>query len=190
MAEVLYEKIAEAAALTPEDTVFDLYCGTGSIALFLASRVRDVIGVEIMEKAIHDAKYNAKQNCVENAAFLCAKAEQAFANLRRDQIDADVLILDPPRKGCHPKLIESILKAKTPRLVYVSCEPATLARDIAALCKEGKYEVTFVQPVDMFPGTAKVETVVLLSKLKSNTSIEVKIDLNEMDLTKSESKAT
>ena len=164
MAEVLYEEIAKAAELSEQETVFDLYCGTGSIALFLAADAQDVIGIDTVEEAVSDAKHNAKLNEISNATFLCDKAEKALANMRRDQIDADVIILDPPRKGCHPTLIDTIHKTKTPRIVMVSCEPATLARDVSSLCRDGHYAVTRVQPVDMFPGTAKIEAVVLLER--------------------------
>lgn len=163
----LYEKALEYAALTGEETVWDLYCGTGSISLFLAQQAKQVYGVEIIPQAIEDAKANAKDNQMNNLEFFVGKAEEVFVEACRESKDryaADVVVVDPPRKGCQEELLRAVLDMEPQRVVYVSCDPATLARDLKILCEE-KYEIVKVQPVDMFPHTVHVETVCLLSKL-------------------------
>lgn len=164
-AEKLYE-IAADYAQPDGKTVLDLYCGAGTIGLSIARRAKQIIGVEIVESAVKDAVYNAKQNGIENARFICANASQAAVQLKDEGIRPDVVILDPPRKGAEKALIETIANGFAPeRVVYVSCDPATLARDLAVFAGLG-YVTQKVQPVDMFPTTSHVETVVLLSKVQ------------------------
>ncbi|WP_099203922.1 23S rRNA (uracil(1939)-C(5))-methyltransferase RlmD [Scatolibacter rhodanostii] len=188
-AEILYRKAAEYAGLTGNEILLDFYCGIGTIGLSMAHQAKKVIGVEIIPDAIVNAKENAKRNRITNAEFICGDAAQAALELRSQNEIPDVIIVDPPRKGCDLSLIETIVNLSPKRVVYVSCDPATLARDLRIFAEKG-YHVTEVTPVDMFPRTAHVESVVLLSKLKSTDAIEVNIDLDEIDLTKSESKAT
>ncbi len=188
--EKLYGTALEYAGLTGNETVWDLYCGIGTISLFLAQRAKQVYGVEIVPEAIEDARRNAKLNGIENAEFYLGKSEEVLPKkLAEENVKADVIVVDPPRKGCEEALLKAILEMGVPKVVYVSCDSATLARDLRYLC-DGGYEVERVRGVDMFGNSGHVETVVLLSKLKSAKSIEVKIELDEMDLTIAESKAT
>ncbi len=159
---VLYQTALEYAGLTGKETVWDLYCGTGTISLFLAQRAGHVIGVEVIPKAVENAKENARYNHIDNCEFIAGKAEDLVAELPR----ADVIVVDPPRKGLDHVVIETILKAAPERIVYVSCDSATLARDLAHF-QEGGYRVRKVQPVDQFCHTVHVETIVLLQKLNS-----------------------
>ena len=187
-AKVLYEKALEFAALEPNSVIIDAYCGIGTISLLFArEEQRKVIGIEFNPQAIKDAEANAKLNKIDNTEFLTGLSEEVLPELLAE-ISPDAVILDPPRKGCDAALIDALLVSAPPKIVYVSCDAATLARDLRVL--GGKYDVARVQPVDMFPFTNHVETVVLLSKLKSTESIEVRIDLDEMDLTQAERKAT
>lgn len=163
--EVLYGKALEYAELTGNETVFDLYCGIGTISLFLSEKAKKVIGVEIVPDAIADAKKNAKLNGIENAEFLVGEAEKVIPQLYDEGIRADVVVVDPPRKGCEEVLLRTLVDMQPQRIVYVSCNPSTLARDLKFLCENG-FEVKEVQPVDMFPWTGHVETVVLLSRVK------------------------
>lgn len=165
MAEKLYEKAAEYA--NPEGKkILDLYCGAGTIGLSMAKKAESIIGVEIVPEAIEDAKFNAKNNGIENTRFICADAAKAAEDLAKEGITPDVVIVDPPRKGCTPELIEVIAKDFCPqRVVYVSCDPATLARDINILSKFG-YQLIEYTPVDLFPRTSHVETVALLQYAK------------------------
>ncbi|AEB75128.1 RNA methyltransferase [Clostridium botulinum] len=160
--EVLYNKALEYAALTGNEVVFDAYCGTGTISLFLSKNAKKVYGVEIVEDAIENAKINAKENNVNNAEFIVGKSEEVIPNLIKQGIKADVVVVDPPRKGCDKSLLDAIGNMKPDRIVYVSCDPGTLARDLAILDELG-YETKEVQPVDMFPQTGHVENVVLLN---------------------------
>ncbi|MDE6203331.1 MAG: 23S rRNA (uracil(1939)-C(5))-methyltransferase RlmD [Lachnospiraceae bacterium] len=188
--ERLYSLALSYAGLTGKETVWDLYCGIGTISLFLAKNAKQVYGVEIVPQAIEDARQNAADNGIENAQFLVGKAEEVLPEMYEQKgISADVIVVDPPRKGCDGACLETILKMMPERVVYVSCDSATLARDLKVLC-DGGYELKKGRVVDMFPMTIHVETCVLLSKLKSTQHIEVKIDLDEVDLTKAESKAT
>lgn len=188
--EKLYGTALEYAGLTGNETVWDLYCGIGTISLFLAQRAKQVYGVEIVPEAIEDAKRNAKLNGIENAEFYVGKSEEVLPQkLAEENVKADVIVVDPPRKGCEEALLKAILEMGVPKVVYVSCDSATLARDLRYLC-DGGYEVERVRGVDMFGNSGHVETVVLLSKLKSADIIEVEIELDDMDLTTSESKAT
>lgn len=163
-AEHLYEKAAEYAE--PDGaTVLDLYCGAGTIGLSMAHRAQTVIGVEIVPEAIKDAKENARRNGIENARFLCADAAQAAQRLLEEGIRPDVIVVDPPRKGCAPELLQAVFRFAPDRLVYISCDSATLARDLNVL-QQGGYAVNAVTPFDMFPRTGHVETVVLMSRVK------------------------
>ncbi|MBP3283918.1 MAG: 23S rRNA (uracil(1939)-C(5))-methyltransferase RlmD [Clostridia bacterium] len=162
--EVLYRKALEFADLSGNETVFDLYCGIGSISLFLAKKAKRVYGVEVVKPAVQNAKENAKENGITNAVFYCGKAEEVVPKLYSEGIRADVVVVDPPRSGCDKVLIDTILEMKPKKIVYVSCNPGTLARDVAAL--EG-YEVKMVQPVDMFPWSFHVETVVEICKVET-----------------------
>lgn len=166
MAEKLYEYAADYA--NPEGrTVIDLYCGTGAIGLSLANRAKSVIGVEIVPDAIKDAEYNAKENGIKNARFICADAAKAAQKLRDEGVKSDVVIVDPPRKGCDKEVLEIIANNFCPeRLVYVSCDPATLARDCKILSELG-YEVVEATPVDLFPRTTHIETAALLVRTVS-----------------------
>ncbi|MDS0526240.1 23S rRNA (uracil(1939)-C(5))-methyltransferase RlmD [Clostridium sp. SHJSY1] len=159
--EVLYNKALEFAGLTGKETVFDAYCGTGTITLFLSKKAKKVYGVEVIEPAIINAWENAKINSVDNVKFSVGKSEDVIPSLINDGIKADVIVVDPPRKGCDVKLLHAIGETKPERVVYVSCDPSTLARDLKIL-EEAGYRPVEVQPVDMFPQTAHVENVVKL----------------------------
>ena len=162
--EVLYAKALEFAQLSADETVFDIYCGIGTISLFLAQKAKKVIGVEIVAEAIADAKSNAVNNGFDNCEFHVGKAEKVIPKLYEDGYTADVVVVDPPRKGCEPEVLETILAMAPKRIVYVSCKPSTMARDVKILCESGAYEVTQVQPVDQFGHTVHVECVVKLEK--------------------------
>ena len=188
--EKLYAKALEYAGLTGNETVWDLYCGIGTISLFLAKNARKVYGVEIVPQAIEDARNNAKRNGIDNAEFFVGKAEEvvpAFYEkaLKQAQdseagksIRPDVVVVDPPRKGCEEVLLETIVKMQPQRIVYVSCDSATLARDLKFLSANG-YAVKKVQPVDQFGHSVHIETVVLLSHKKPDGHINVKVEFGE-----------
>lgn len=161
--EVLYNKALEYADLSGDEVVFDAYCGTGTISLFLSQKAKKVYGVEIISQAIDNAKVNAKVNNIDNAEFFVGKSEEVIPELIEKGIIPDVIVVDPPRKGCDSKLLDALGKAKPRRIVYVSCDPSTLARDLKYLEQEG-YNTVEVQPVDMFPMTKHVENVALLVK--------------------------
>ncbi len=162
--EKLYSLALDYAGLTGEETVWDLYCGIGTISLFLARKAKQVYGVEIVPRAIEDAKENARRNNINNAEFFVGKAEEVLPEkYENENIYADVIVVDPPRKGCDSECLNTILKMQPKRVVYVSCDSATLARDLKILC-EGGYEVKKVRAVDQFGHTVHVETVCLLSK--------------------------
>lgn len=163
-AQVLYEKAAEFAAPQGDESILDLYCGTGTIGLSMASRAREVIGVESVPQAVENARENARRNGIPNASFLCADAAAAASQLAAQGKLPHTVILDPPRKGCAPGLIDTIAQMAPERVVYVSCDPATLARDLRVFAGYG-YCFGRVQPVDMFPGTGHVECVVLMSRV-------------------------
>lgn len=162
-AEKLYNKAMEFAALTGKETVIDLYCGTGTITLFLAKHAKEVYGIEIVPSAIKDAHKNAGDNHCSNASFLLGDASIKLPELVAQGVKPDVVLLDPPRAGCEERVLASIAQVKPERIVYVSCNPASLARDLAYLSAHG-YDVPLVQPVDMFPMTAHVECVALLER--------------------------
>ena len=214
----LYSKALEYADLHGEETVWDLYCGIGTISLFLAQKAKFVRGVEIVPAAIEDAKRNAQINHIENVEFFVGKAEEVLPReYEKNGVYADVIVVDPPRKGCDEMLLKTILKMQPKRVVYVSCDSATLARDLRFLCDNG-YELKKVCGVDQFPQTVHVETVVLLSQhrdkstcldergsrqiemqasrlasllvQKPDDTIEIDLDLDELDATSAELKAT
>ena len=195
--EKLYGLALEYADLKGDETVWDLYCGIGTISLFLAQKAKQVYGVEIVPQAIDDAKENAKINAIDNAEFFVGKAEEVlpeyYAEYEREHngetAHADVIVVDPPRKGCDETLLETIVKMQPEKVVYVSCDSATLARDLKYLCANG-YEIRMCRGVDQFPQTVHVETVVLLSRKTPDDTIEVDLDLDELDITSAESKAT
>ncbi len=162
--KVLYNKAIELANITKDDVVADVYCGTGTIGIFAAKYARKVIGIEIVASAVEDAKINAKANNVNNIEFICGDAGKCTQILADQNTSIDVAIVDPPRKGLDVATIEALQKMNPSRLVYVSCNPATLARDCSLLSKS--YKIKYVQPVDMFPMTTHVETVVLLHRVK------------------------
>lgn len=162
-AQRLYETALSYAALEGKENVIDLYCGTGTITLFLAQKARHALGIEIVAPAIADARKNARDNHIKNSEFICADAAKELPLLVRDGIRPDVVVLDPPRAGCERPVLDAILAVRPKRVVYVSCGLASLARDAAILC-EGGYKIRQVQPVDMFPHTSHVESVVLMSK--------------------------
>ena len=188
--EKLYSLALEYAGLTGKESVWDLYCGIGTISLFMALRAKEVYGVEIIPQAIDDARQNAVRNHIANAEFFVGKAEEVLpAVYEKEESHPDVIVVDPPRKGCDEKCLDTMLKMAPSRIVYVSCDSATLARDLKLLCTGG-YRLERVRPVDQFAHTVHVETVALLSQQKPDDVIEVEIELDELDLTSAESKAT
>lgn len=195
--EKLYSLALEYAGLKGNETVWDLYCGIGTISLFLAQCAKKVYGVEIIPQAIRDARENARINGIENAEFFVGKAEEVLPEYYGEyarkhnggQAGADVIVVDPPRKGCDEVLLDTIVKMAPEKVVYVSCDPATLARDLKILCGNG-YELKRVRAVDQFPMSVHVETVVLLSQQKPDDTIEIDLDLDELDATSAELKAT
>ena len=164
--EVLYGKALEYAQLTGNETVFDLYCGIGTISLFLSEKAKKVIGVEVVPEAIEDAKENALLNNITNTQFIVGEAEVVIPRLYAEGIRADVVVVDPPRKGCDEVLLNTLVEMQPQRIVYVSCNPSTLARDLKYLHQHG-FETREVQPVDMFPWSGHVECVVLMSRVKN-----------------------
>ena len=191
-AERLYGIAAEYAQLEPDDVLLDLYCGMGTIGLSMANHCRELIGVEIIPEAIDSAKANAARMGDAVAAksrFFCADAGEAAARLAAEGLRPDVIMLDPPRKGCDETTLSAVAQMSPRRVVYVSCNPSTAARDAAWLGQHG-YRAEKVQPVDLFPRTKHVETVCLLSKLNAKQHIEVDIHMDELDLTDAEKKAT
>lgn len=196
--EKLYSLALSYAGLTGKETVWDLYCGIGTISLFLAQKAGKVYGVEIVPQAIEDARSNAALNGITNASFFVGKAEEVLPEFYEkesrkpdaDMLHPDVIVVDPPRKGCDEKCLETMLRMKPERIVYVSCDPATLARDLKILC-EGGYELRKVRPVDQFGHTTHVETVVLLSKgMFDSRKVKVDFSLEDMDLSEFKGKAT
>lgn len=196
--EKLYSLALSYAGLTGRETVWDLYCGIGTISLFLAQKAGKVYGVEIVPQAIEDARSNAALNGITNASFFVGKAEEVLPEFYEkesrkpdaDMLHPDVIVVDPPRKGCDEKCLETMIRMKPERIVYVSCDPATLARDLKILCGGG-YELRKVRPVDQFGHTTHVETVVLLSKgMFDSRKVKVDFSLEDMDLSEFKGKAT
>ena len=205
--EKLYSLALSYAGLSGKESVWDLYCGIGTISLFLSGKASKVYGVEVVPQAIEDAKQNAANNGITNAEFFVGKAEEVLPEFygrkdavshsagsaeqgREGMLHPDVIVVDPPRKGCDEMCLDTMLKMSPDRIVYVSCDSATLARDLRILC-DGGYELKRIRPVDMFPQTVHVETVCLLSKLhEAKHHVNVRLDMDELDLTSAESKAT
>ena len=205
--EKLYSLALSYAGLSGKESVWDLYCGIGTISLFLSGKSSKVYGVEVVPQAIEDAKQNAANNGITNAEFFVGKAEEVLPEFygrkdavshsagsaeqgREGMLHPDVIVVDPPRKGCDEMCLDTMLKMAPDRIVYVSCDSATLARDLRILC-DGGYELKRIRPVDMFPQTVHVETVCLLSKLhEAKHYVNVTVDMDEMDITSAESKAT
>ena len=192
--EKLYSQALEYAGLKGDETVWDLYCGIGTISLFLAQKAKQVYGVEIVPPAIDDARENALLNGIENAQFFVGKSEEILPKYYKDyeeqhggeKAHADVIVVDPPRKGCDAELLETILKMQPERIVYVSCDSATLARDLKILCegaqedeKTAGYQIEKWRAVDQFPMTTHVETVVLLSHKKADSYIHIDVEFGE-----------
>ena len=191
-AERLYGVASQYAQLTPDDTLLDLYCGMGTIGLSMADQCRELIGVEIVPEAIESAKANAArmgETVAAKSRFFCADAGQAATQLAAEGLHPDIVMLDPPRKGCDEATLSAVVRMAPRRVVYVSCNPATAARDAAWLEKNG-YHAEKVQPVDLFPRTKHVEAVLLLTKLNVERHIEVDVSMDELDVTAAESKAT
>ena len=189
-AQRLYEAAITQAEITKNDTVLDLYCGVGTITLAMASAAGKVIGVEVIPQAVEDAKDNAKRNGIENAEFFCGDAGQAALELEAKGIRADVVVVDPPRKGLNADTIEALHRFAPRRIVYVSCDPATLARDVALL-KERGYVLKNALAADLFPRCSHVETVVLLSKGEVDSKkIRVEFSLEDMDMSEFQDGAT
>ena len=187
--ECLY---AQVKAFLPEKDGFeaiDVYCGTGTISMILSKRAKHVTGIENIKPAVEDAARNAERNGAGNADFICADAAEALPELIEKGTRPDVIVIDPPRKGCDKAVLNAITGSAVQRVIYVSCDPATLARDVRILV-DGGYSIQKVQPIDMFPQTAHVETVCLLSKLNAKQHIEVNLEMDELDLTDAEKKAT
>ena len=193
--EKLYTTALEYAGLTGQETVWDLYCGIGTISLFLAQRAKQVYGVEIVPQAIDDARENAKRNGITNAQFFVGAAEEVLPAYYRGESPRtamgspgqslgasmrhpDVIVVDPPRKGCDSACLETMVEMQPQRIVYVSCDPATLARDVKYLCEQG-YELKRVRACDMFPNSFHVETVCLLSNRKPDTKVRIDVDLED-----------
>lgn len=191
-AERLYGVAAQYAQLTSDDALLDLYCGMGTIGLSMAERCRELIGVEIVPEAIESAKANAArmgETVAAKSRFFCADAGQAATQLAAEGLHPDIVMLDPPRKGCDEATLSAVVRMAPRRVVYVSCNPATAARDAAWLEKNG-YHAEKVQPVDLFPRTKHVEAVLLLTKIHVERHIEVDVSMDELDVTAAESKAT
>ena len=176
--EVLYRTAIDAAQLTGAETLLDAYCGTGTIGLCASDGCKQLIGVELNADAIRDAKENARRNGVENARFLCDDAGRFMQKLAKEGNAPDVVMMDPPRAGSDQKFLQSLLMLKPKRVVYVSCNPETLARDLRVLV-DGGYRAEWATPVDMFPGTEHVETVVLLSHKKADSYIHIDVEFGE-----------
>ncbi|HEO7347684.1 TPA: 23S rRNA (uracil(1939)-C(5))-methyltransferase RlmD [Streptococcus agalactiae] len=189
MAEKLYQKAIDFSDLNSEDIVIDAYSGIGTIGLSVAKQVKHVYGVEVVEKAVSDAKENATRNGITNSTYVADSAENAMAKWLKEGIKPTVIMVDPPRKGLTESFVYSAAQTKADKITYISCNSATMARDIK-LFEELGYHLVKIQPVDLFPMTHHVETVALLSKLNVDKHIDVEIKLDELDLTSAESKAT
>ena len=188
-AERLYAKAIEYTQLTGEETVLDLYCGAGTITLALAPHAKRVLGAEIVPEAIDDARENAARSGVENAEFFCGDASDVAKKLAQENLRPDVITVDPPRKGLAEDVVESIARMQPERVVYVSCDSATMARDVKRFATLG-YRAVRACAVDLFPRADHVETVVQLVRKKPDTYIDITVDMDELDLTSSEAKAT
>lgn len=168
--KTLYDKALEYAQIGAKDIVIDAYCGIGTISLFLAEQAKKVYGVEVVPEAIDDAKKNAKLNGITNAEFFVGEAEKVMPWWKMQGLDPDVIVVDPPRKGCDEELLKAMIDMQPKRIVYVSCNPSTLARDLRVL-EDGGYETKEVQPVDMFPMTEHVEVIVSIQRKNTSKSL-------------------
>ena len=188
--EVLYNTAISFAYLRGNETIIDAYCGIGTIGLAASGRAGNVIGIELNKNAVRDARRNTKENEVKNAHFFAGDAGEFMQKMAARGEKADVVFMDPPRAGSNKRFMDCLIRIKVPKIVYVSCGPESLARDLRYLTGNG-YRVEKIQPVDMFPWTGHVETVCLLSKLSgAKNSIDVKVDMDELDVTSAETKAT
>ena len=188
-AEQLYREAAQLAALQPNETLLDLYCGAGTIGLSMVQPGQKLIGVEVVHSAVENARQNAVRAGVTDAEFLCADAGKASQILAERGLRPDVIVLDPPRKGCDNDTLQAVVRMAPSRIIMVSCNPATMARD-AAILREMGYDLQCYRPVDLFPRTSHCETICLLSKLNAKQHIEINLDMDELDLTDAEKKAT
>jgi len=190
--ERLYETALQFAAPQKGDRVLDAYCGIGTIGIACAKNYEDisVIGFDNNANAVHDAEVNARINGLENIEYRCSDAEDIAAELMAEEDNIRIAFLDPPRAGCGKNFLDAVHTISPEKIVYVSCNPESLAKDLAYLKKNGGYKVNKIQPVDMFPRTTHVETVCLLSKLNAKQHIEINLDMDELDLTDAEKKAT
>ena len=189
MAERVYRLAGELAELKGNEVLLDLYCGAGLIGLSLAKNVKKVVGIEIVSAAVKNAEQNARDNGITNAEFHCGDASLVGELISKKGYEFDIAIVDPPRKGCSSDVIEALANSGVEKIIYVSCNSATLARDINLL-KEKGYTAKKVIPADLFPRTVHVETVVLLSQRRPDAHIDIKLDLSELDITAAETKAT
>jgi len=188
-AQRLYQKGVELAELTGEELVLELYCGAGTITLTMADKAKKVIGAEIVPEAVENARENAARNGITSVEFHCADAAEIAVKLAREQLRPDVVVVDPPRKGLAEEVVDSIAAMGPKRVVYISCDPGTLGRDVKRFAELG-YQLKSAAAVDLFPRTCHVETVCLLSKLNAKQHIEINLDMDELDLTDAEKKAT
>ena len=187
--EILYRTAIEYAGLTGKERILDAYCGIGTIGLIAAEKAKEVISVELNSDAVRDARVNAKRNGITNVQFYTADAGTFMTDLAAQDVSVDVVLMDPPRAGSDEAFLSSAIRLGPKKIVYISCNPETLARDLKYLTGKG-YAVRKIQPVDMFGFTEHVETVVLLSQQKPDDTIEVDLDLDELDITSAETKAT
>ena len=187
--EKLYSTAIDFAELKGNETVLDAYCGTGTIGIVASDKAKQVIGVELNKDAVKDAIHNAKLNSVDNIRFFCADAGKFMVGMAEEREKVDVVLMDPPRAGSDLPFLKSVVTLAPEKVVYISCNIETQARDLGFLCKNG-YKVRRIQPVDMFPHTSHIETVVLLSQRRPDAHIDIKLDLSELDITAAETKAT
>ena len=187
--EKLYSTAIDFAGLTGNERVIDAYCGIGTIGIIAAKKAKEVIAVEVNKDAVFDAKNNAKRNSTDNIKFYCDDAGKFMTKMAAEGESADVVLMDPPRAGSDEAFLSSVVTLNPKKVVYISCNPETQARDLKYLTQHG-YKVRKIQPVDMFPHTGHIETVVLLSQRRPDTHIDIKLDLSELDITSAETKAT
>lgn len=187
--EILYREALKLAKLTKKDKVIDAYCGIGTIGLIASRQAGSVLGIELNREAVKDARENAKHNQCKNIEFACADAGEYMVEMEQAGEKADVVIMDPPRSGSNEAFLSSVCRLSPNRIVYISCGPQSLARDLDYLTAHG-YRTERIQPVDLFPMTVHVETVILLSRKAPDAEIKVRLDMSELDITSAESKAT
>lgn len=187
--EILYRKALEFADIDKDDVVIDAYSGVGTIGIIASRYAKEVISVELNKDAVKDAKINASINKLKNIRFFCADATQFLLDAAKENIKVDIVLMDPPRAGSTLAFMKSVCELAPEKIIYISCNPETLARDLTYFTKNG-YKAKKIQPVDMFPHTNHIETVVLLSQRRPDTHIDIKLDLSELDITAAETKAT